>query len=68
MTSTFIPTRPPGLPKADALHGAQRVLEELAAFVEANATYQKEGSEHLRNVIRFVEWAGHNQHIARRVD
>ena len=53
---------------ADALHGAQRVLEELAAFVEANVTYQKEGSEHLREVIRFVEWAGHNQHIARRVD
>lgn len=67
MPDSLIPDAPPELPKSHLLKGAQMVLEELAAFVDLYPAYQQPGSEHLRDVIRFVGWASHNQHVAREV-
>lgn len=69
MPDSLLPSRPPDLPKADKLHGAQLVLEELAAFVDRQPGYQVRepaGWRHLRAVIAYVEWAAHNQHLPRR--
>ena len=56
------------LPKLDKLTDAARTLTQLAEFIEANATYHRPGAEHIRAVVGYLGWAGHNLHLARQDD